>query len=125
MKIHKSRMFLALVLCTLCVVGTGCRTSRYSDVPMSFENISVVMSGNRSLSDAVLIAANHHRWKPQVLSPNLVRCTIIQRSNVVVVDVVLAEKSFSIRKVNSTVPERKYNQWANNLQREIVHQASR
>ena len=43
----------------------------------------------------------------------------------VVVDVVLAEKSFSIRKVNSTVPERKYNQWANNLQREIVHQASR
>jgi hypothetical protein len=49
-----------------------------------------------------------------------------QREHMVVVDVVpIGEKAFSIRMVQSNIPVRKYDQWVNNLSREIVMRASR
>ncbi|MBR6735175.1 MAG: DUF1294 domain-containing protein [Kiritimatiellae bacterium] len=43
----------------------------------------------------------------------------------VIYGMTFGEQSFSIRLVQSNIPVRKYNQWANNLGREIVFRASR
>ena len=54
------------------------------------------------------------------------RCTLEQRENRVVADVVpMPGGTFDIRCVESNIPARKYNQWADNLRREIVVRANR
>ena len=54
----------------------------------------------------------------------MVRCTLSQRKNLVVVDVVPnGPQSFSIRPVECNIPPRKYDQWVNNLIREIMYRA--
>ena len=63
---------------------------------------------------------------PQAQADGSIRCTLSQREHLVVVDVVpVGNKAFSIRMVQSNIPVRKYDQWVNNLSREIVLQASR
>ena len=91
------------------------------------EDVTVILTpGGRSLRDAAVLAANRRRWTAQLQGENTVRCTLTQRGHQVVVDVVLKDaKTFSIRKVWSNIPARKYNVWANNLQREIIAQTAR
>ena len=69
---------------------------------------------------------------PQAIDDGTVRCTLDLRGHQVVVDVVYAESSFSIRYVSSenmnydpgtNTINPKYNQWVRNLQREIIGQA--
>ena len=75
---------------------------------------------------AIMAAATRRRWLPQAQAGGTIRCTLSQRDHMVVVDVVPnGEQSFSIRMVQSNIPVRKYDQWVNNLSREIVYQASR
>jgi hypothetical protein len=89
------------------------------------ENVSVTLAQGRTLSSAIMTAAARRRWVPQNQANGTIRCTISQREHLVVVDVVPnGEQSFSIRPVQSNIPVRKYDQWVNNLSREIVFQAS-
>ena len=68
-----------------------------------------------------------HSFDFDLLDKLLVVCVErIQREHLVVVDVIpVGAKAFSIRMVQSNIPVRKYDQWVNNLSREIVLQASR
>ena len=70
-------------------------------------------------------AATRRRWVPSVAG-STVRCTLVQRQHLVEIDVVLeGADSYSIKCVSCNVPLAKYQQWINNLQREIALQASR
>lgn len=120
-----------MIVMALTAALTGCSVfSSGPEIAMgpNIENIPVVMpAGSKgSLIDAVIIAANRRRWIPSKISNTQVRCTIAQRSNLIIVDVIIAPdgKSFSIRGAESNLTLAKYNQWVNNLQREIVKQAS-
>ena len=123
-------MMVALVAGVTCVMA-GCMSSD-SDVaataaaPTPVENVSVELAPGRTLQGAIMAAAAHRRWLPTKQADGTVRCTLSQREHMVVVDVVpVGEKAFSIRMVQSNIPVRKYDQWVNNLSREIVMRASR
>ena len=106
------------------LVFEGCFTSPEA-APQPVENVTVALAQGRTLPCAVMAAATRRRWLPSAQG-NVIRCTLSQRDHLVVVDVVLTdERTFSIRQVQSNIPVRKYNQWVNNLSREIVFQASR
>ena len=60
-----------------------------------------------------------------MLSDDVYRLTITQRSHICCVDVVMKKDSFSILPFESNIPVAKYNQWVNNLEREIRHRANR
>ena len=113
---------LAAMGCGIC----GCfSTSEAPGAPAPVENVSVTLAQGRTLSSAIMTAAARRRWVPQNQANGTIRCTISQREHLVVVDVVPnGEQSFSIRPVQSNIPVRKYDQWVNNLSREIVFQAS-
>lgn len=117
-------MKIAKVAALVVVLGfVGCFTEESAPKPV--ENISVTPAQGRTLKSAVMMAAAHRRWMPSEQG-NIIRCTLSQRDNLVVVDVVLNdERTFSIRQVQSNIPVRKYDQWVNNLSREIVFQSSR
>ena len=79
-----------------------------------------------SLECAIVSAAQRRRWMPKKTDEKTYRLTIVQRKNRCVVDVVMnGNKSFSILPVESNIPVRKYDQWVQNLWREIVHRANR
>ena len=85
-----------------------------------------MLAPGRTLVGAVTVAAARRGWLPHAQANGTIRCTLTQRKHLVVVDVVPnGEQSFSIRLVQSNIPVRKYNQWANTLSREIVFRASR
>ena len=122
MKIQK----LALsALCAALLCGlSGCFTSSGETQPALIENVSVTLAPGRSLRQAIMAAALRRRWVPQEQRNGTVRCTLIQREHKVVADVVPnGDSAFSIRFVESNIPVRKYNQWADNLSREIAYQA--
>ena len=119
-------MTIALVAGLSCVLA-GCMSSDTATAaPAPVENVSVELAPGRTLQSAIMAAAAHRRWLPAKQADGTVRCTLSQREHKVVVDVVqVGEKSFSIRMVQSNIPVRKYDQWVNNLSREIVMRASR
>ena len=123
-----SKTIAAVALCLVFECGfVGCTsTSDKGYAVAQIENVSVTVAQGRTLSEAIMTAAARRRWMPQAQADGTIRCTLSQREHLVVVDVVPSgEQSFSIRLVQSNIPVRKYNQWADNLAREIVVQASR
>lgn len=123
-------MTVALVAGLSCVLA-GCMSSdtdtpKATAAPTPVENVSVELAPGRTLQGAIMAAAAHRRWLPTKKADGTIRCTLSQREHMVVVDVVpVGEKAFSIRMVQSNIPVRKYDQWVNNLSREIVMRASR
>ena len=119
-------MTVAIVVGLSCILA-GCMSSDTATAaPTPVENVSVELAPGRTLSGAIMAAAVYRRWLPTKQADGTVRCTLSQREHKVVVDVVqVGEKSFSIRMVQSNIPVRKYDQWVNNLSREIVMRASR
>ena len=104
----------------------GCQSEEVSAAPMPVENISFSLAKGQTFSGAVTAAATRRRWLPQAQADGSIRCTLSQREHLVVVDVIpVGAQMFSIRQVKSNIPVRKYDQWVNNLTREIVFQASR
>ena len=119
-----TRMKIVKFAALAAVLGFGgCFTPE--PAPQPVENVTVTLAQGRTLKNAVMTAATRRRWLPSAQG-NTIRCTLNQREHLVVVDVVLTdERTFSIRQVQSNIPVRKYDQWVNNLSREIVFQASR
>ena len=117
-------MKIVKIAALVAVLGFGgCFTS--ASAPQPVENVTVTLSQGRTLQSAVMTAATRRRWVPSAQG-NVIRCTLSQREHLVIVDVVLTDdRTFSIRQVQSNIPVRKYDQWVNNLSREIVFQASR
>ncbi len=104
----------------------GCSTTPAQTAVTPVENVAVEYAQGRTFASAVELAASRRRWLPQAQADGSIRCTLSQREHLVVVDVIPAgAKAFSIRMVQSNIPVQKYNQWVNNLTREIVLQASR
>ena len=103
--------------------ATGCSSPGRGSIA-SVEDVSYVLAPGRTFEGAVCRAAARRRWTPQKVSPETIRCTLVQREHRVVVDVVQKGSSFSIRLVESNIPAPKYNQWVNNLRREIVAMAA-
>ena len=103
----------------------GCLSSGPT-LPANVENVAVVVAQGRTLKEAVVTAAARRRWTPSEIGDATVRCTLVQRSHRVVVDVHLLDaRRYSIRMVESNIPARKLAQWVNNLQREIALHAAR
>ena len=113
----------AAVVCVLAGCGST-QPAQYVTKPV--ENTTVVLAEGRTLQGAITAAATRRRWLPSAQADGTIRCTLAQRNHLVVVDVVpTGANSFSIRPVQSNIPARKFDQWVNNLCREIVFQASR
>ena len=120
---------LIIVMMVGAVGLAGCLSSgpkQETTLPENIENVSVVVAQGRSLKDAVAAAAVRRRWIPSEVDATTVRCTLLQRSHKVVIDVCLIdERHYSIRVVECNIPARKFAQWINNLQREIARYAAR
>ena len=121
------RKLVSVALCAAIGCGlAGCFSASVGEgSPKPVENVSVTLAQGRTLSGAVMAAAMRRRWVPQEQTGGTIRCTLSQREHLVVVDVVPnGPNAFSIRFVQSNIPVRKYDQWVNNLSREIVFQAA-
>jgi hypothetical protein len=104
----------------------GCSTFQTIGVGSPIVDVSVFVDEGYSLDRAVISAAKRRSWVPNRKDEKTYRLTIIQRNNRCVVDVVLnGNESFSILPVESNITVRKYNQWVQNLLREIIHRAER
>ena len=115
---------------TVIVVGLGlacgCASEPVQIHPDPVASAAVVVGKTRTLQQAVIVAATRRRWTPNVVSDNVVRCTLIQRQHKVEIDVLLeSATTYSITCVSCNIPEAKYRQWIGNLQREIAVQAAR
>ena len=116
----------ATLISVVCSGMVGCSTTPAQTTVTPVENVAVEYAQGRTFASAVNLAATRRRWLPQAQADGSIRCTLSQREHLVVVDVVpVGAKAFSIRMVQSNIPVRKYDQWVNNLSREIVLQASR
>lgn len=123
--------FVATILVSGCFMfdddidsGEHCSiATRYS----SIENFPVVPAPNRTLPGAISIVAARRRWIPSVQPNGSIRCTMRQRDNLVVVDVIpsIDGKSFSVHCIDCNIKPKKYEQWINKLCREIVKQATK
>lgn len=101
----------------------GCSSSPKAPPP-DFNNIAVTVAAGKSLKDVIVTSATRRRWFVTEVSTKELRCTILQRSNKVEIDIVIqGPTTYSIRFVSSNIPEAKYLQWVNNLQREITKNA--
>ena len=124
----KIKKLFAVALCAAigCVL-VGCNSTAVDGyAPAQIENVTVTLAPGRTLASAVTAAAARRGWLPHAQANGTIRCTLSQREHLVVVDVVPnGDQSFSIRLVQSNISVRKYNQWVNNLSREIVFRASR
>ena len=105
----------------------GCLSSGpEATLPANVENVAVAVAQGRTLKEAVVTAAARRRWTPSEIGDATIRCTLVQRSHRVVVDVHLLDaQHYSIRMVESNIPARKLAQWVNNLRREIARHAAR
>ena len=115
------------LLILICLAAlAGCSTFMDVGVGAPVDDVPVFVAEGYSLERAIVSAAQRRRWLPKKIDEKTYRLTIIQRKNRCVVDVVMnGEKSFSILPVESNIPVRKYDQWVQNLWREIVHRADR
>ena len=120
-----SVLAVAAALSAVAVVS-GCSTPSVSEVPSAIEGVQYTLAPGRSFESAVIDAAVYRRWMPSKLGNGVIRCTLSQREHRVVADIVpMPGNTFSMRCVESNIPAKKYNQWANNLCREIVARAIR
>ena len=120
-----ARVVSTTLIAAVCCGMVGCSTTPEQAAPTPVENIAVEYAQGRTFENAVKLAATRRRWLPQAQADGSIRCTLSQREHLVVVDVIpVGAKAFSIRMVQSNIPVRKYDQWVNNLSREIVLQAS-
>ena len=114
-----------LALLAIIVLLVGCVSSSAKEPRVEVTGATVVVAPGHSLRDAVVQAATRRHWCVQELTNGNLRCQIVQRSNVVTIDVVIAsETSYDIKLVESNIPNGKYNKWVNNLQREIAKWAA-
>lgn len=105
------------------VMLMGC-SSAPKTPPPDFNNIAVTVAAGKSLKDVIVTSATHRRWFVTEVSATELRCSILQRSNKVEIGIVIqGPTTYSIRFVSSNIPEAKYLQWVNNLQREITKNA--
>lgn len=101
-------------------VFSGC-VSGSSEMPREIRSVQYTLAPSRTFESAVAEAAKRRRWMAQKLANGTMRCTLEQREHRVVADVVpMPGGTFDIRCVESNIPAKKYNQWADNLRREIV-----
>ena len=102
----------------------GCSLFRGDEPRVTVDNAVVTVAQGRDLKSAVVQAAVRRRWNVQEMENGDIRCQIVQRKNKVTIDIVIkSENTYAIRFVESNIPNRKYNQWINNLQREIAKMA--
>ena len=111
-----------LVLIALVAMAAGCRTIGTGDPVV---DAPVFVAEGYTLERAILAAANRRKSSAVKTADDTYRLTIRQRKNICSVDVVMKKDSFSILPVESNIPVMKYNQWVNNLEREIRHRADR
>lgn len=118
-------------ICKICFVVVlaalaGCGSFGSEEtLPENIGPIPVIVIEGQSLRNAVIKAATFRRWIPEEICASTIRCTIIQRSNRVVVDVRLVdEKHYAIDMIESNIPARKVSQWVGNLQCEIAKWAA-
>ena len=115
----KKLLMVGLALAAL----MGCSSTPKAPPP-NFENISVVVANGKTLKDAIVHAAARRRWLVSEVSANVLRCSILQRSNKVEIDIsVQGPTTHSIRFVSSNIPANKYLKWVNNLQHDIAKNA--
>lgn len=101
----------------------GCSSAPKAPPP-DFNNIAVTVASGKSLKDVIVTSAARRRWLVSEVSANELRCSILQRSNKVEIGISInGPTTYSIRFVSSNIPEAKYLQWVNNLQREIAKNA--
>ena len=119
---------LAACLAGLFVVSSGCMSGGSCEagtlpLPAEISNVAVLAKDRDSLKRAIVVAATRRRWTPSEIAPNVIRCTLIQRQHKVEVDLTLTkDNAYSITCRFCNIPEKKYYQWINNLQREIAKQ---
>ncbi len=107
-------------------VFSGCASGGSSEMPREIRSVQYTLASGRTFESVVIDAATRRRWLPQKLANGTMRCTLEQREHRVVADVVpMPGGTFDIRCVESNIRARKYNQWADNLCREIVFRANR
>ena len=114
-------------LMLLAMVGSlvGCSAFRAEEPRVEVNNATVVVTPGHNLRDAVVQAATRRHWAVQQQANGDIRCQILQRGNVVTIDIVIVgEATYAIRFVESNIPNRKYNKWVGNLQREIAKWAA-
>lgn len=113
-----------MLVMTAFLAFAGCRLFQSVGTGAPVENVQVTVATGYSLEKALHSAADRRQWSPQKLKEGVYRLTINQRNNHCCVEVHLnGNESFSILPVSSNIPVRKYDQWVNNLQREICHRA--
>ena len=119
-------MFAGAMLGMAMCCGCAMCSDPVSISPSPITGVSVVVKDREALEKAVVMAATRRRWVPSVKADSTVRCTLVQRQHKVEIDVVLeGANSYSINCVSCNIPLAKYQQWINNLQREIAWQASK
>jgi hypothetical protein len=111
---------IVMMLGILSVV-LGCRTIGVGEPVI---DAPVIVADGYTLERAVLSAATRRQWSAVKTAENVYRLTIRQRSNICCVDVVMKKDCLSILPVESNISVAKYNQWVNNLEREIRYRAS-
>ena len=117
---------VAAAMFSAAALVSGCSSVDPSVTPPEISNVQYELAQGRTFVSVVRDAATRRRWSVQALADGTVRCTIVQREHRVVADVVPGPGStFSIRCVESNIPVKKYNQWAENLRRDIVFLAAR
>lgn len=104
------------------VVFTGCHLiGIVSTLPENVGPVSVFVFEGQQLKAAVIKAAVHRGWTPEMTGDSTIRCTIVRRKNRVVIDVrLIDEKHYAIDMIESNTSARKVMQWVGNLQREIA-----
>ena len=116
-------MKYVMIAAILAVGFLGC-SSTPETPPPDFNNIAVTVAAGKSLKDVIATSATRRRWFVTEVSAKELRCSILQRSNKVEIDITIeGPTTYSIRFVSSNIPEAKYLQWVNNLQREIAKNA--
>ena len=102
-------------------VFSGCMSGGSSEMPREICSVQYTLASGKTFESVVTEAATRRRWMAQKLANGTMRCTLEQREHRVVADVVpMPGGTFDIRCVESNIPAKKYNQWADNLRREIV-----
>ena len=115
---------IAVAMVATAAVVSGCKSSA-NIARQDPKDVAYTLAAGKTFNEVVNVAAARRRWLPQSLENGSVRCIYEQRAHRVVVDVVPGSGSFSIVFVESNIPDAKYNQWVNNLCREIVARAAK
>ena len=117
-------LILVVGLISIGCFGTGCTSSRIGGLPPPSENVMYVLAEGKTFQQVVVRAAAKRRWESQLMDNGAIRCTLRQRKNVVVIDIVpTGHQLFSMRPVQSNIAMRKFEKWIANLKRDIVIQA--